>query len=168
MPFIIGKLVLGTRRTGPQGPPGESGGGAVASVFGRTGTVTAESGDYDVSQITGAVADDDERLSDARPPAVQAPIVENGTTRTLSASDHGRTILCTHASGCAITVPHTLAAGHTTFVRRRGGAVTFAGSGGLTVTPPTGFTAALAGAGSGASVYVESATVAALDGDLAT
>ncbi len=30
------------------------GGGAVASVFGRTGTVTAQSGDYTVAQVTGA------------------------------------------------------------------------------------------------------------------
>jgi hypothetical protein len=34
-------------------PPG-SGGGDVASVFGRTGPVSAESGDYSVTQVTGA------------------------------------------------------------------------------------------------------------------
>ncbi|HYW37161.1 MAG TPA: hypothetical protein VE957_03530, partial [Terriglobales bacterium] len=40
------------------GPPsGSSGGGAVTSVFGRTGSVTAASGDYSVSQVTGAAAD---------------------------------------------------------------------------------------------------------------
>jgi hypothetical protein len=33
-----------------------SGSGAVASVFGRTGTVTAQSGDYTAAQVTGAVA----------------------------------------------------------------------------------------------------------------
>ena len=33
------------------------GGGNVASVFGRTGAVTAGSGDYSVSQVTGAAAD---------------------------------------------------------------------------------------------------------------
>jgi len=33
-----------------------SGGGGVASVFGRTGAVTAQSGDYSVAQVTGAVA----------------------------------------------------------------------------------------------------------------
>lgn len=32
------------------------GGGSVASVFGRTGTVTAQTGDYTVSEITGAAA----------------------------------------------------------------------------------------------------------------
>ena len=31
-----------------------SGGGAVSSVFGRTGAVTAQSGDYTVAQVTGA------------------------------------------------------------------------------------------------------------------
>jgi len=34
-----------------------SGGGAVSSVFGRTGAVVAQSGDYSVSQVTGAAAD---------------------------------------------------------------------------------------------------------------
>jgi hypothetical protein len=36
---------------------GGGGGGAVNSVFGRTGTVVAASGDYTVSQVTGAAAD---------------------------------------------------------------------------------------------------------------
>jgi hypothetical protein len=39
----------------PQGSGG--GGGSVASVFGRTGAVTAATGDYSVSQVTGAAAD---------------------------------------------------------------------------------------------------------------
>jgi hypothetical protein len=37
--------------------PSGSGGGAVSSVFGRTGAVTAANGDYSVSQVTGAAAD---------------------------------------------------------------------------------------------------------------
>jgi hypothetical protein len=36
----------------PAAPPGGS--GAVSSVFGRTGAVTAETGDYDVAEVTGA------------------------------------------------------------------------------------------------------------------
>lgn len=145
---------------------GGGGGGDVDSVFGRTGAIVAETGDYDVSQITGAVADDDERLSDARPPAIQAPIVEDGTTRTLSAGDHGRTILCTHASGCAIAVPHTLAAGTACIVRALGGApVTVAGSGGLTVRPSPGCDAEIVDGGT-AAIEVESATAAALVGEL--
>jgi len=38
-------------------PASGSGGGAVGSVFGRTGAVTAATGDYSVSQVTGAAAD---------------------------------------------------------------------------------------------------------------
>jgi hypothetical protein len=38
-------------------PPSGSGGGAVSSIFGRTGAVTAANGDYTVSQVTGAAAD---------------------------------------------------------------------------------------------------------------
>jgi len=36
---------------------GSGGGGAVASVFGRTGAVVAANGDYSVAQVTGAAAD---------------------------------------------------------------------------------------------------------------
>jgi hypothetical protein len=36
---------------------GSGGGGAVSSVFGRTGAVVAANGDYSVSQVTGAAAD---------------------------------------------------------------------------------------------------------------
>jgi baseplate protein BppL len=43
-------------RVSLQPPPG-GGGGSVASVFGRTGAVTAASGDYSVAQVTGAAAD---------------------------------------------------------------------------------------------------------------
>ncbi len=38
-------------------PPQGGSGGSVASVFGRTGTVTAGTGDYSVSQVTGAAVD---------------------------------------------------------------------------------------------------------------
>jgi hypothetical protein len=38
-------------------PPQGGGGGNVASVFGRTGAVTAATGDYSVSQVTGAAVD---------------------------------------------------------------------------------------------------------------
>src|ERR1039458_6319931 len=37
--------------------PAQGGGGAVASVFGRSGAVTAAIGDYSVSQVTGAAVD---------------------------------------------------------------------------------------------------------------
>jgi hypothetical protein len=44
-------------RVNLQPPQGGGGGGSVASVFGRTGAVAAASGDYSVSQVTGAAAD---------------------------------------------------------------------------------------------------------------
>lgn len=40
-----------------QWAPAGAGGGAVASVFGRTGAILAQSGDYSVAQVTGALAD---------------------------------------------------------------------------------------------------------------
>ncbi|MGB7620820.1 MAG: hypothetical protein WBN92_00565, partial [Terriglobia bacterium] len=51
-------------------PCGTGGGGAVSSVFGRAGTVVAASGDYTVSQVTGAAAD--------------ASVVHNTGTETIA------------------------------------------------------------------------------------
>src|SRR5208282_2930396 len=53
----IGRIENGGVRVSLGPPSGSVGGGAVASVFGRTGTVTAASGDYSVSQVTGAAVD---------------------------------------------------------------------------------------------------------------
>jgi hypothetical protein len=44
-------------RVSLQAPPGSGSGGSVASVFGRTGAVTAATGDYSVGQVTGAAVD---------------------------------------------------------------------------------------------------------------
>lgn len=100
------------------------------------------------------------------------PITESTTTRTLSDSDHGRTILCTHASGCAVTVPDTVTPGLTVLLVQRGaGQVTIAGSGTMVVTPASTFATAAneaktAELGSAACVVVESSTVCNVFGDL--
>jgi Lower baseplate protein N-terminal domain len=44
-------------RVSLQPAPGSGGGGSVSAVFGRTGAVTASSGDYSVAQVTGAAVD---------------------------------------------------------------------------------------------------------------
>jgi hypothetical protein len=54
---VIGRIEGSGVRVSLAAPSGGGGGGAVSSVFGRTGTVTAASGDYSVSQVTGAAAD---------------------------------------------------------------------------------------------------------------
>jgi len=51
---VIGRIENGEVRVSLGPPSGGGGGGAVSSVFGRTGAVTAASGDYSVSQVTGA------------------------------------------------------------------------------------------------------------------
>lgn len=102
--------------------------------------------------------------SDAIPPST--PITESTTARVLADSDHGRVILCTHASGCAVTVPGTLTPGFTCLLVQRGGQITATGSGGLTMTPPAAFVAKTAEAGSAMAVLVESATVGNAIGDL--
>lgn len=131
--------------------------------------------------IDAAVLTTDPRLSDARTPTAHAsthvpgssdaigpaaPLTETGTTRVLAATDHGRTILYTHASGCEITVPHTLSPGHTVEHVALGGAVvTVVGSGGLTVRQSPGCDAEIIDGGT-AYTRVESATSAALVGEL--
>jgi hypothetical protein len=133
---------------------------AAAITIGRTGITTTIAGTLSAAVATPGV-------SGLAP--VSTPITESGTTRTLSDADHGRVILCTHASGCAVTVPHTLTAGFTCTLVQRGGAsafVTAAGSGGLTVTPPAAFAASTAQDASPMTLYVESATVGLCWGDL--
>ena len=53
---VIGRIEAGGVRVS-LAPPSGGGGGAVASVFGRTGAVIAATGDYSVSQVTGAAVD---------------------------------------------------------------------------------------------------------------
>lgn len=51
---VIGRIEPFGVRVGLAPPIGGGGGGAVTSVFGRTGAVAAQSGDYAVGQVTGA------------------------------------------------------------------------------------------------------------------
>lgn len=62
---------------------------------------------------------------------------ETGTTRTLSDSDNGKIIVCTHASGCTATVPNTLTAGFScVLVRNTAGDVAFQAGSGVTFIKP--------------------------------
>jgi hypothetical protein len=54
---VIGRIEALGVRVSLDPPIGSGGGGAVSSVFGRTGVVAASSGDYSVGQVTGAAAD---------------------------------------------------------------------------------------------------------------
>lgn len=97
-----------------------------------------------------------------------APVTETGTTRTLSDADHGKTIRCTNAAGCAITVPDTVTPGLTVAVLQRGAAaVSVVGSGTMTIVPAATFDPETAEVGSMATIYVETSTVTNVIGDLA-
>jgi hypothetical protein len=54
---VIGRIESGNVRVSLGPPSGSGTGGAVNSVFGRSGNVMAASGDYSVSQVTGAAVD---------------------------------------------------------------------------------------------------------------
>lgn len=116
---------------GPPNPPGVAGNvrigrdNAAEVLIGKEGggaTITLE-GTVDV---LGAIEATGEIVS-----APLAPIHETTTARTLAASDHGRTIFCTHASGCAVTVPDTLPVGFTALL------VQYHASGAVTVVGPS-------------------------------
>lgn len=137
---------------------------------GGGGTVTLE-GDVDVLGGTLAL-DGDMVATGVIVSAPLAPIDEDTTTRTLVASDHGRTIYCSHADGCAITVPtDSLPVGFTCLVVQMTsggspGTVTLAGTGAGTLQVNPDFTYELAGIYSVASVVVVDATNVVLSGDL--
>jgi hypothetical protein len=104
----------------------------------------------------------------------RAPITESTTGRTLIASDHGALILCTHASGCVITVPSgVLPEGFTCAVVQRGaGVVEIADDGGalnlaIAATFDDGGVAYTAEQQSMAVIALLSTTVALVTGDLA-
>ena len=94
-------------------------GGIVASVFGRTGTVAATSGDYNVSQITGAAP----LASPALSGTPTAPTASGGTSTTQLATT---AFVQTATSALSISIPT--------------GTATFAGGTGITsVVCATGY-----------------------------
>ena len=100
-------------------PPG-GGGGAVSSVFGRTGAVVATSGDYTVSQVTGA-----------------APIASPALTGTPTAPTAAPATNTTQVATTAFVEAAVAAGGAVTSVFTRTGAVV-ATSGDYTVSQVTG------------------------------
>jgi hypothetical protein len=70
------------------------GGGAVASVFGRTGTVTAQNGDYSVNQISGLGL-----LID-----FANPILVNTSTYTITNAQKGKAIFFVGGGLCSVTI----------------------------------------------------------------
>lgn len=90
------------------------------------------------------------------------PEIEAGTARTLEVSDNGKTIVCTNAAGCTITVPATLFAGFScSFVQDTGaGAVTLAAGSGVTFLAPVSITAPYTTAEVGATMGITMLTAA--------
>jgi hypothetical protein len=102
----------------------------VASVFGRTGAVVSESGDYDAGQITETASRvfltpaPRDRIDDALTPDAEGAEIHNyrfkprdldagTTTYTIIAADAGRVIRTFAASAIAITYPSGLGDGFT-------------------------------------------------------
>lgn len=159
-PGVAGNVKIG-RDNAPEVLIGLEGGGA---------TITLE-GDVDI--LGGTLALDGNMVATgAIVSAPLAPINETTTTRTLVDSDHGRTIYCTHADGCVVTVPTTtLPLGFTCLIVQMAsggtpGTVNVAGSGGGSLRVNATFDYYLAGLYSAASVVVVSATEVLLSGDL--
>ncbi len=97
-----------------------------------------------VGTTAGTVAaGDDARLSDPRTPTahdqgsdtITSTLLDvTGTTHTAAAGDDGKVYRLTHASGCTVTIPDTLAAGWSVgWVQVGNAQSTFAGSGSMVV-----------------------------------
>jgi hypothetical protein len=102
-------FLYGTDLQFNDGPVGSGGGGAVASVFGRTGVVVATTGDYSVGQITGAAP----LASPTFTGTVTVPtlaVTTSGTSVTPATSDNSTKIATTayvKAQGYITSAPVT-------------------------------------------------------------
>lgn len=152
---------------------GLSGGGDLSAdrtlsvSFGTAAGTACEGNDARLSNARTPTAHAASHLpggTDAIPPI--APVEIDDTTYTLTAADHGRTLLYTHASGCTVTVPDDLPTGHTVEHRARGGAaVAFVAGGTTTFVPSPGCIAEIM-AGGVAFTSVEPGAVCAVVGEL--
>jgi hypothetical protein len=118
------------------------------------------------SDVTGLTA-----ALDAKAPLAWTPRTVTGTSATLASSDLGHPVICTNAGAVAVGVPGGIALGVYPVFAMGGAAtqLTFAGSGGLTVTAPPGLTLKSRTGASGAMLCINvlSATSAVLSGDVA-
>lgn len=154
---------------------------AVTSVFGRTGAVVAQLGDYAASLITndsgvaGATvkaALDALAASIAALSGVYAPIrltvKSEAASRALVASDNNALLVCSAAGTITLTVNNSvMSAGDVVCIVRKGaGAVTVAAGAGVTITSANSFTSAGA-QGAYCALVFESASIAYFVGDRA-
>jgi hypothetical protein len=106
---VIGSGAVYTCQSGTWAQISGGGGGAVSSVFTRTGAVVAETGDYTVSQVTGAAAL-------ASPTFTGTPIVPTaalGTSTTQAASTAFVAAALAGANPAVAVQAATTAAGNT-------------------------------------------------------
>jgi len=96
----------------PAWAPGGGGGGAVSSVFGRTGAVTAQVGDYDKTQVG---LDQVDNTSDLDKPLSTAAIAAlAGKQASLPAGSNGQFLSLSGGSPTWAAVPNDLPTGGTT------------------------------------------------------
>ncbi|HZT52105.1 MAG TPA: hypothetical protein VFA22_09230, partial [Stellaceae bacterium] len=144
------------------------GGGAVASVFGRTGAVTAQSGDYSAAQVTGALVNAN-NLSDVSSVAaarvnlaIDQRTGHGDSDYAILATDHYVTTSAAFTAARTWTLPNiaTVNEGDTITIADDAGGVT--GTNTLTVRP-NGATQTLNGVnfGSGGTLVIANARGAA-------
>lgn len=116
---------------------------AVSSVFGRVGTITAQNGDYNTSQV--AESTDKRYLSDAEKAKVQAPIqitittavnITNATTDVSGNTQDGKNVIIDNG---ASAINYTINGALTTSLMKKGaGTITFVQGAGRTLVQVDG------------------------------
>ncbi len=125
---------------------------ATTTATTAAGTATTKAGEASgyassASTSAGNAANDRATVQNIYNAVIAPPVDVTTTTYTLQASDAGKTLRFTHASGCVVTLPASFSAGFYCSGRRIGGPVTWVAASGATKREfPTGTAIAAQGA----------------------
>jgi hypothetical protein len=164
--IVFSNAAIADNRLGQVFGNGGGGGGAVSSVFGRTGAVSAQTGDYTAAQVTNAAATNAANTfgaftqtftnstllipsTAAAAPTANASIAFDSTTHTYQFGSNGSTLAMSYFTGAPPASGNCVQTGASSYQLTSTGAP--CGAGGSGITQLTGDVTAGPGTGSQAA-----------------